>query len=180
MKIFITGGVRSGKSSLAQKLAMQLSTGNHYYVATMIPTDADDLNRIQLHLSDRQGMGFQTIEQGRGIENCLEKMEPSATVLLDSITALLMNELYLPENDYAPDESAAQRISDGLKTVADSVDNVVFVSDYLFSDAARYDASTERFRSSLGRIHCFLAQICDTVLEVSSAQIIIHKGGLPQ
>ena len=178
MTVFIAGGVRSGKSGIAQKIALQLSSGKHYYVATMIPVDADDRERIRLHLLDRQGMGFQTIEQGRKIEKCLYDTDCDATILLDSVTALLMNELYLPENDYAPDEQAARRICQGLKTIADTCCNVVFVSDYLFSDARHYDASTECFRRSLGQIHCFLAQICDTVLEISSGQISIHKGGL--
>ena len=178
MTVFITGGVRSGKSGIAQKIALQLSSGKHYYVATMIPVDADDRERIRMHLLDRQGMGFQTIEQGREIEKCLCIIDSEATILLDSVTALLMNELYLPENDYAPDEQAARRICQGLKTIADTCCNVVFVSDYLFSDARHYDASTECFRRSLGQIHCFLAQICDTVLEISSGHISIHKGGL--
>ena len=50
MTVFIAGGVRSGKSGIAQKIALQLSSGKHYYVATMIPVDADDRERIRLHL----------------------------------------------------------------------------------------------------------------------------------
>lgn len=180
MTVLILGGVRSGKSSIAQKIALQLSTGLHYYVATMIPVDSDDRERIRLHLIDRQGMGFQTIEQGSAIEECIPKLEPGTTVLLDSVTALYMNELYIPELDYALDETAANRIAQGLEQVAGFAENVVFVSDYLFSDALRYDVSTERFRSGLGEIHRKLEQICDTVIEVSSGVITLHKGVLPQ
>jgi len=180
MTVFITGGVRSGKSGLAQDIALKLSSGCHYYVATMIPTDDDDQDRIRKHLEDRSGLGFQTIEQGRGIENCLADLAPEATVLLDSVTALMMNELFVPELDYALDETAAQRVAQGLETIAKTVHNAVFVSDYLFSDAVRYDASTEHFRRGLGEIHQVLARICDTVLEVSSGQITLHKGVMPQ
>lgn len=179
MTIFLSGGVRSGKSSLAQKLALQLSSGNHYYVATMIPVDDDDRERIRLHLLDRQNMDFQTIEQGRAIENCIEGMNADATVLLDSVTALLMNELYRKERNYIPDETAAKRITAGLDAIMQRVSNVVFVSDYLFSDAFLYDSSTEMFRKSLGAIHRHLAQKCDTVIEVSSGNTTIHKGVLP-
>ena len=180
MTIFICGGVRSGKSSLAQSLALQLSQGKHYYVATMIPTDADDLERIRLHLKDREGMGFETIECGRDILRALTGADRSGTFLLDSVTALYMNELFPPERDYAMDEGAAQRCTEALTVFAESVENAVFVSDFLFSDAQRYDPATETYRRGLGRIHCALAAVCDTVMEVSSGSITIHKGGLPQ
>jgi adenosylcobinamide kinase/adenosylcobinamide-phosphate guanylyltransferase len=145
----------------------------------MIPTDGDDRERIRLHLEDREGMGFQTIEQGREVQNCLSQMKPGATILLDSITSLLMNELFTPENNYLPDETAASRVLAGLKQLISGAANVVFVSDYLFSDAIRYDSSTEAFRSGLGLIHRELAALCDTVVEVASGQIILHKGVLP-
>lgn len=180
MTIFLTGGVRSGKSSLAQQFALRLSTGTHYYVATMIPVDDDDRQRILLHLSDRQGMGFQTIEQGRNIEKALDAMKPNATVLLDSVTALLMNELYREECNFVPDNSAAERITAGLEAIVKYANNVIFVSDYLFSDAVFYDSSTEMFRKSLGTIHRHLAGICDIVIEVNSGNLTIHKGVLPQ
>ena len=179
MTVFILGGVRSGKSSLGQQVALKLSSGQHYYVATMIPTDNDDRERIRLHLLDREGMGFQTIEQGREVENCLSWVKPCATILLDSVTSLLMNELFTPERNYVPDETAAERVLEGLKQLISGCENVVFVSDYLFSDAVRYDASTDAFRSALGFIHRGLAQVCDTVAEVSSGQILLHKGVLP-
>ena len=179
MTVLILGGVRSGKSGLGQHTALKLSSGQHYYIATMIPTDADDHERIRLHLLDREGMGFQTIEQAREVDQCLSRIQPGATVLLDSITSLFMNELFTPENDYIPDETAAQRVLNGLKLLIPYADNVVFVSDYLFSDANRYDPSTEAFRRGLGLIHRGLAEACDTVVEVASGQIILHKGVFP-
>ena len=179
MTVLILGGVRSGKSGLGQQTALKLSSGTHYYIATMIPTDADDRERIRLHLLDREGMGFQTIEQGREVQCCLSQIAPGSTILLDSITSLFMNELFTPENNYVPDESAAGRVLQGLKQLISAAENVVFVSDYLFSDAIRYDSSTEAFRSGLGRIHKGLAEVCDTVVEVASGQIILHKGVLP-
>ena len=72
MTIFVSGGAKSGKSSLAQDLTVALSNGGtHYYVATMIPVDDEDRERIRLHLLDRAGMGFETMECGRNILSCL-------------------------------------------------------------------------------------------------------------
>ena len=56
MKIWITGGAGSGKSSLAQELAAALSrNGSKYYIATMVPRDEEDQRRIRRHILDRSG-----------------------------------------------------------------------------------------------------------------------------
>lgn len=180
MTILVCGGVRSGKSSFAQELTLRLSRGKHYYVATMIPTDTDDQERIRLHLLDRADMGFETIEQGRDILHTLSVANFDAAFLVDSVTALFMNELFSPEANYAMDESAAQRCTEDLITFARIVKNAVFVSDYIFSDSLRYDNATECYRKGLGLIHCALAKACDTVIEVIAGQTIIHKGVLPE
>ena len=72
MIVFITGGAKNGKSSFAQDLAVKLSRGGkRYYIATMIPCDEEDRERIRRHIADRDGLGFETIECGRNIGSCL-------------------------------------------------------------------------------------------------------------
>ena len=180
MTIFISGGAKSGKSSLAQDLTVALAQGGkRYYVATMIPTDAEDHKRIQLHLADRDGLGFQTLECGKNILSCLENADPDGVFLVDSVTALLQNALFPPERNYEMDLEAAHRCGQDLTHFAKAVHGVVFVSDYIFSDAIRYDQATETYRKCLADIDRQLAAVCDTVVEVSSGQAIIHKGDLP-
>ena len=107
MTFFISGGAKNGKSTLAQNLAVALAKGNtHYYVATMIPVDDEDRLRIQRHIEDREGLGFTTLECGRNILSCLEHADPKATFLLDSVTALLMNELFREDKGYQMDLEA--------------------------------------------------------------------------
>ena len=60
-----------------------------------------------------------------------------------------------------------------------SVANVVVVSDYIYSDAQRYDVITETYRKALADIDRALAAVSDTVIEVSAGQVILHKGELP-
>lgn len=180
MTIFLSGGGKSGKSSLAQELAVRLSPEKHYYVATMIPTDAEDERRIRLHLEDRAGMGFETIECGKRILNCLESADRDASFLLDSVTALLMNELFPRERGYEMDAAAGERCAEELVTFVRSVKHAVIVSDYIYADPKRYDPSTETYRRLLASIDRKLAAVCDTVIEVSAGCQTIHKGGLPQ
>ena len=74
MTIFLSGGAKNGKSTLAQELAVKLSgAGKRYYVATMIPTDEEDLARIRRHVADRDGLGFETIECSKNMLSCLER-----------------------------------------------------------------------------------------------------------
>ena len=181
MKIFITGGAKNGKSSLAQEFAVQLASGGpHYYVATMIPSDQEDRDRIAHHIADREGMGFITLEQGRNIQKCLEKADREGTFLLDSVTALLLNELFPDPASCEMDESAPHRCKEQLGQFLDGIANGVLVSDYIYSDAQRYDPVTECYRKGLAELDRFLAQKCDTVVEVSAGQLILHKGRLPE
>lgn len=179
MKVLISGGAKNGKSSYAQDLAVTLSGGGkHYYVATMIPADDEDRERIRLHLLDREGMGFETIECGRDILKCLDLADPEGTFLLDSATALLLNELFPDPTSCEMDVEAAYRCAGELVEFCAKVRNAVIVSDYIYSDAARYDEITETYRKCLARIDRMLAQACDAVVEFSCGNVIVHKGVL--
>ena len=178
MKVFISGGAKNGKSTLAQNLAVNLAKGEkHYYVATMIPTGAEDQERIRRHVADRDGMGFITVECSRHIMECLERADRDATFLVDSVTALIQNSLFPVEKNYVMDPDSARRCADELVEFARTVRHAVFVSDYIYSDAERYSESTECYRRCLAGIDRRLAEVCDTVVEVSAGQYIIYKGG---
>lgn len=178
MTCFISGGAKNGKSSLAQNLAVALGDP-HYYVATMIPTDEEDWERIRRHIADRDGLGFETIECGRNILSCLEMADKEGSFLVDSATALLQNAMFPVEKNYEMDLEAAQKCADDLITFVESVHSAVIVSDYIYADAARYDEGTEAYRRCLAGIDRRLAQVCDTVVEVSAGNVIVHKGALP-
>lgn len=179
MTVFISGGAKCGKSSFAQNLAVALSDGGkHYYVATMIPSGEEDLDRIRKHLADRDGMGFETVECFTNIMDCLQTADADGSFLVDSVTSLIQNALFPAEENYAMDLSAAARCADELEEFAHTVRHAVFVSDYIFSDAERYSESTEAYRKCLASIDRRLAAVCDTVIEASAGQFIVHKGDL--
>lgn len=179
MIVFVSGGAKNGKSGFAQDLAVQLARGGkRYYVATMIPVDLEDHERIRRHVADRDGLGFETIECGGDITSCLN-YDTNGSFLLDSVTALLQNVMFPREKNYEMDVTAAEKCAEDVAAFAKSVANAVIVSDYIYSDAQRYDESTECYRKCLAYIDRLLAQISDTVIEVSAGQLIFHKGGLP-
>ena len=175
MTYFISGGAKNGKSTLAQDIAVALG-GKCYYVATMISTGEEDNERIRRHIEDRDGMGFETVECFRNIMDCLNTADKDGVFLVDSVTALIQNSLFPMEKNYEMDLEAANRCAGELVEFAHTVRHAVFVSDYIYSDAEAFSESTEMYRKCLASIDRRLAQICDTVIEVSAGQSIVYKG----
>ena len=176
MKVFISGGCKNGKSTYAEKTAVRLSDkeGILYYAATMIPADREDEERIARHRRQREGLGFKTVEIKRDINRLADMCGVNDTVLLDSVTALLANEMFLPEGNI--DEEAYKKICAGLSELFLRVKNIVIVSDYIYSDGLAYDRLTEKYRSGLAEIDKFCAKACDTVVEACCGNFIMYKG----
>lgn len=178
MLVFIVGGAKSGKSHYAQDVAVRLSDGGkHYYIATMIPVDAEDHRRIEAHLKDREGLGFETLEAPVNLPACLDGADHNATFLLDSTTALFMNEYYPDHDTWAPDPSAAERTARDILRFSGRVKNLVVVSDNIYADAFVYDEGTECYRRGLAHIDKAIARHADTVIEMVFGNPVIHKGG---
>jgi adenosylcobinamide kinase/adenosylcobinamide-phosphate guanylyltransferase len=110
--------------------------------------------------------------------DCLKTADKEGVFLVDSITALIQNSLFPVEKNYEMDLPAATRCADELVQFARTVRHAVFVSDYIYSDAERYSESTELYRKCLAEIDRRLVAVCDTVIEVSAGQPVIHKGVL--
>ncbi len=175
MNIFISGGCKNGKSYHAQELARGMAQDMGlplYYLATMIPRDDEDLARIERHLAEREGWGFETIEQGLHICEALSSqtatgrpVDPRGVFLLDSVTALLSNEMF--RGDGSVDLGAPDRLAGELVRFAHATGNSIFVSDYIYSDSSSFDDFTEPYRRGLALIDRSLARACDSVIEVA-------------
>ena len=175
MSTFISGGCKNGKSFYAQRIAKAEGTPL-YYIATRIPRDREDDARIARHREERAGWGFETLECGADILTCLDKADPAGAFLLDSVTALLSNEMFT-ESGMNP--GAPEKLERELVAFVRRAPGTVLVSDYIYSDANLYDEWTEAYRQGLAHIDRALAAACDNVLEVVHGQVIVHKGVLP-
>ena len=174
MSTFISGGCKNGKSLYAQRIA-KAGGAPLYYVATMIPRDGEDEARVRRHRSERTGWGFVTLEAGRDILRCLDHADARGSFLVDSVTALLANEMFAGDGF---DPTAPGRVADDLERFVRRAPNTVLVSDFIYADAALYDPWTEAYRAGLARIDRRLARVCDNVLEVCAGQIVVQKGWL--
>lgn len=176
MIILIIGGSKSGKSSYAEFYSSSLfkrGKGELYYLATMKPYDLEDLNRIENHLKNREKYNFKTIEKHKNLKDILYKFSKEDTVLLDSLTSLLTNEMFLGK-EFKKDVHI--KILKDIESLGNKISNLVIVSDYVFSDSIKYDFYTEDFKKELGKITSTLVSKVDVVIEASFGNLIFHKG----
>lgn len=99
--------------------------------------------------------------------------DPNGVFLLDSVTALLSNEMF--RSDGSVDLEAPARVAAELTRFAEMTGSTVFVSDYIYSDAQLYDDLTESYRKGLAQCDRALAAACDKVLEVAYTNITEFK-----
>ena len=175
MRILLIGGSKSGKSRTAQELCRRLG-GSLYYWATMEPADAEDRLRIEKHVSERAGWGFTTIERGRDLLHAPCLPSPDGTVLFDSVTALLANEMFAAA---VPDDDAPRRVTEELLTLSRRCRHFVCVCDDLWRDGMAYDDATQAYCRALAEICRALAAEFDTVCEASGGLIRARKGERP-
>lgn len=176
MIVLIVGGAKSSKSSYAELYSSELSKlkkGELFYLATMNPYDLEDLKRIENHLENRKKYDFKTIERHRALQGIFSKFSKNDTILLDSLTSLVTNEMFVGKEF---NESVHKMILDHIKALGTKVSNLVIVSDYVFSDGIKYDSYTEAFKRELGKINFELASFSDVVIEASFGNLIFHKG----
>ena len=98
--IFITGGVRSGKSAFAEKYARRLGEVNSlYYVATGVSFDEEMKKRIVRHQQDRenQNANWTTVEMQVEVPVAIRQLSNDAVVLFECVTTWISNILYTYE-----------------------------------------------------------------------------------
>ena len=181
MLLLVVGGAKSGKSMLAQCLCRALAgdRGRMVYLATLDPCDGEDRQRIARHRRDRDGWGFETLEEPYDLEKAAAALRGDEVVLLDSLTALLGNRMFGPR----PQENPVADLDRGLEVLCRRAGGVVAVTDDLFSDAAVYEGITLRYRQLLGELNQLAAARSQVVLESAAAMVQVHKGDeacLPQ
>lgn len=176
MKVFISGGSKSGKSIFSQKIAKKLSIEDHlYYLATMEPHDNEDEARIARHLGERYGWGFKTVEWGRDIDKHLKEIDCKGTYLVDCVTTLFTNEMFGGMTG-EPNPAAIEKTKKELLSVSEIAENVIYVSDNIYCDSILFDDFTDSFRKGLAEIDISLASFCDTVIEFYCGNPIYYKG----
>ena len=128
---------------------------------------------MESHRAHRAGLGFITRELPYTADFESEGIPWRGTVLLDSVTALLANEMF--SIDGSVDQDAPARVADCLLQLADEQQHAVFVCDTIFSDAIAFEDATNAFRAGLAYVASRLAAVCEGVIEVTAGIPSVRK-----
>ncbi|MER1986142.1 MAG: bifunctional adenosylcobinamide kinase/adenosylcobinamide-phosphate guanylyltransferase [Solibacillus sp.] len=154
--IFITGGVRSGKSAFAEQLAARFAGGNYYYVATGQAFDAEMLARIRRHQQDRAGSEVQwrTIEMSTHLPNV--QLREGDVLLFECVTTWLGNVQYESAQQNVTVASFIQQFKTCCKAWQQSGATVIVVSNELLDEPASHFVEVNEYRQMLGALHQWL------------------------
>ena len=165
MKTLILGGVRSGKSRMAEQLATN-SKLPVFYVATATAEDEAMQTRIELHRVHRPDHWF-VLEEPLRLASALKEQAASGhCVLVDCLTLWLTNLLLLEDEAVFKNELTAL-----LKVLPDLPGEIIMVSNETNMGIMPMGELSRRYCDEAGRLHQNLAKICD--------QVILTVAGLP-
>ena len=170
MLTLVIGGAASGKSAYAEHLAVQ-SGGPRYYLATMQVWDAECAARVAKHRAMRAQKQFATEECPQNLH--LVRLPQQGTALLEDLGNLAANELYDP--DGAGTETAAA-ILRGIDKMLLQCDNLIVVSNEVFSGGADYAGDTDRYLRALAAVNNAAAARADRVVRVVCGIPVYYKG----
>ncbi|MFY0610081.1 MAG: bifunctional adenosylcobinamide kinase/adenosylcobinamide-phosphate guanylyltransferase [Hyphomicrobiaceae bacterium] len=168
-KIFlVTGGARSGKSALAERLVGGLGD-NPIYIATAEPYDDEMANRITQHRA-RRGPEWTTLTVPINLTAALKETNGRGPRLVDCLTLWLSN-LMLDNADW---EAAAGELTAAL---ADQHTPVVFVTNEVGAGIVPENKLARAFRDAAGLLNQRVAGAADEVhLAVSGLSLQLKPG----
>lgn len=172
MITLILGGSGSGKSEFAEDYVVGKGAKERYYIATMFPQDEECEKKILRHKKMRKEKAFTTYECYTHLDRLA--FPKRGIVLLDCMSNLLANEMY--RKDGRHENTAEVIVADLLKVAAQS-EELVIVSNDVFTDGGTYDPFTTEYLNVFGKIHRELGKVADQVIEVVYGIPVYEKGG---
>jgi len=170
MKHLILGGMRSGKSALAEKLARQ-SEMSVTYLATATAGDKEMTDRIRAHQS-RRPAHWQLIEEPCHLAQSLRKTACEGHCILVDCLTLWITNLLLNKD---PGLLAMER-NELLACVPDLKGEIIFVSNETNMGLVPMEALSRRFCDEAGSLHQEMAQIVERVTLVTAGLAQTLKG----
>lgn len=150
--ILITGGARSGKSTLAERMVEGFGLPATY-IATAQAFDSEMEQRIAAHQA-RRGPDWVTVAEPLDLPSALAAADPARPVLIDCLTLWLTN-LMLSEHDW---RAPAALLAGSL---AEDRAPVVIVTNEVGAGIVPENALARAFRDAAGSLNQTIAAACD-------------------
>lgn len=170
MRELILGGMRSGKSRLAEQHA-QASGLPVTYLATATVDDDEMRARIAHHQAQRPGH-WQLAEEPLALASALKRhTAPGHCVLVDCLTLWLTNLLCVQ------DEARLQHEVEALLQILPSLPGfIILVSNETGMGIVPLGELTRRYCDEAGRLHQAVAQGCERVILTVAGLPLTLKG----
>lgn len=166
--ILITGGQRSGKSSYAEKLALNLSS-NPVYMATSRIWDEEFRLRVIKH-QERRGPEWTNIEEEKTLS--LHSLA-QRVVLIDCVTLWCTNFFYDLNADV---DKALQALKEEFDKFTKQEATFIFVTNEIGSGAVSENNIQRKFTDLQGWMNQYIASKSDQVyLMVSGIPVLIKQ-----
>lgn len=170
VKTLVLGGIRSGKSALAEQLAVQ--TGEPVlYLATATAGDEEMARRIALH-RQRRPQDWGLLEEPLGLGQVLGRQAAEGQgqcLLVDCMSLWLSNLLHAGDEVFEREREAF------LEALAIYSGSVVIVSNEVGLGTIGMDPLTRKFADQLGWLNQALAERCDRVVLTVAGQALTLK-----
>ncbi|MCB1936764.1 MAG: bifunctional adenosylcobinamide kinase/adenosylcobinamide-phosphate guanylyltransferase [Nitrosomonas sp.] len=164
-KTLVLGGIRSGKSRFAERLAIQ----SHLpvtYIATATIEDAEMHARIALLRANRP-THWQVIEEPLNLANLMGQLaDEQHCLLVDCLTLWLANLLTHQEGHLFDQEHTAF-----LSVLPTLPGRIILVSNETSMGVIPMEELSRRYYDEAGKLHQLVARQCD--------QVILSVAGLP-
>lgn len=172
MKELILGGARSGKSALAERLALESGLAVSY-IATATSGDEEMARRIEHHRA-RRSPAWNLAEEPLRLAAAMEThAAPDGCLIVDCLTLWLNNLLALEDEILFRSERAAL-----LQVLPNLPGCLLMVSNEVGMGIVPLGELSRRFCDEAGRLHQDLARICDRVVFVAAGLPLVLKGNL--
>lgn len=181
---FISGGVRSGKSSFAERLLVgsaDVTDGRLVYIASGRAVDREMQERIDKHKTDRADESWLTIEQPVALEEVLPFIEPGDYVVWDCLTTWLANEMYEEiEHTYCVHVEKCMRekavqLMETVAAITEKASQFVIVSNEVLDELPSVYEETRKYSRWIGLLHQALVAIADDAIEMDSGMPLYWK-----
>ncbi|WP_455500530.1 bifunctional adenosylcobinamide kinase/adenosylcobinamide-phosphate guanylyltransferase [Gemmiger sp.] len=174
MLTLVIGGAASGKSAYAESLCLRAPLPRTY-LATMQVWDAECAARVAKHRAMRAEKRFTTVECPLHLDRLT--LPDRGTVLLEDLGNLTANELYDPDGAGADTAAAVLR---GIENLMKQCENLILVSNEVFSGGADYAGDTDRYLQALAAVNNAAAARADAVVRVTCGIPVYYKGSEPK
>ncbi len=176
----ITGGVRSGKSGLAEKTARALP-GRRVYLATCPVIDSETELRVARHQELRAADNWDTVEEELDLAGAIRRAAAYDVVLIECLTLWINNLMWQAEkrDGHLLESDIIHYTAELLEACSTHPGHLIMVINEVGLGVIPENAAARKFCDFSGRCAQMMAAAADNVIFTSCGLPLLLKGKLP-